>query len=82
MGFTLESLAGGGGQSFGDRAAFTLGAPWNLNSDMTLANQSASSSAGNRFACPSGADLVLAAEAAALLWYQSVESHWHVFAWS
>jgi hypothetical protein len=47
---------------------------------ITLANQSGSSTAANRIITSTGADVVLAADASAILWYDSTTSRWRLVA--
>ena len=49
------------------------------SNNIVLVNESASSTAGNRFANSTGADITLAANEAALVWYDGTSSRWRVF---
>ena len=52
---------------------------WNVGSHaVTLAHQSASSAAANRFLCPGAANVALAADEVALLRYDAATSRWRV----
>lgn len=54
---------------------------WNVgDSDLTLAHDSSSSTAANRFACPDDADATVAAGGQAQLLYDSVLARWRVAA--
>jgi hypothetical protein len=45
---------------------------------ITLANDSGSSSAGNRFYCPGGVDYVMDTRSVVVLVYDATDSHWHL----
>jgi hypothetical protein len=47
--------------------------------NITLANESTSSTAANRFTCSTGADIVLAPNEAAEIFYDSTSTRWRVF---
>lgn len=49
------------------------------SNNIVLVNESASSTAGNRFTNSTGADITLAANEAALVWYDGTSSRWRVF---
>lgn len=55
---------------------------WIVNvgsNNLTLSNQSASSSAANRIICAQGADMTLAADDVVHLWYDVTTARWRVF---
>lgn len=57
----------------------TLYGGFNPGPTLTLKNASASSAAGNRFACPGSADFVLASGLTITFWYDGATSVWRVF---
>lgn len=69
---TVTGLAGG------ENGRTLLVVNTDLNFILTLAHESASSTAANRFFCPEGIDLPLGPNVSALLWYDSTLSRWRV----